>query len=118
MNDSYEPMLEEYDRPELLAYYDGSIKTFNALDDLHEIAITGKWVGRAIASIEIALIPMPLSPSPIGKLAIAGCGVLVSGAFSALQRRIELRQPDVELELLAVERVLDRQDGVNPHLND
>jgi hypothetical protein len=118
MNDKYEPMLEEYDRPDLLALYDGSIKTFNALDDLHEITITGKWVARAIAVAEIVFIPTRLSPSPLGKLAIAGCGALASVTFSALQRRIELRQPDIELELLAVERVLDRQDGINTHLNN
>lgn len=117
MHENYESILETFDESVLLKMRDVNQKTYNLINELQHMSQNGKWFTGIIAVAETVSMVTPFAPSLIGKLVLAGGAASISGGCAVLQRISERIEPDIELELRAVERVIDRRNGINPELD-
>jgi hypothetical protein len=117
MHENYESILETFDESLLLKMRDANQRTLYLVDKLRHMSQNGKWYTGIIAMAETAAMVTPLAPSLMGKLMVAGGAASISAGCAVVERMSERVEPDIELELRAVERVIDRRNGMNPELN-
>ena len=117
MNFNFEDGLEAHNLTTLQFIRSRKQAIQTSLEELRLLVRAGKYLTPILAGVDLLSPSMAPEYSSLGKLAVAGGLVTLSGVCAVIQHRTESIQPAVELDLRAVERVIDRRVGLNPELN-